>query len=135
MSVESVKIQPCIWYGFFKFHFSRDLFLLDFLQKNWFGLDWKIKKQSCTAESLQSPVLEVPTHHKYTNINGLRSTWNLVLNRGRAQPAGDTAQAPGNTTFVCPRHKEQQCLNVTKVSGLCLCQHWRQTLLQNKRKV
>lgn len=66
MSVESVKIQPCIWYGFFLFHFSSDLFLLDFLQKNCFGWDWKIKKQSCTTESLQSPILEVPTHPKYT---------------------------------------------------------------------
>lgn len=51
---------------FFLFHFSSDLFLLDFLQKNCFGWDWKIKKQSCTTESLQSPILEVPTHPKYT---------------------------------------------------------------------
>lgn len=38
LSVEYLELKTCIWYGFFKFHFSSDFFLLDFL-KNWSVLD------------------------------------------------------------------------------------------------
>ena len=46
MSVESVKIQPCIWYGFFFFIFLVIYFYWIFYKR--IGLDWigKLKSNS-----------------------------------------------------------------------------------------
>lgn len=121
MSVESVEIQPCILYGFFYFIFLVIYFYWIFYKR--IGLDWigKLKSNPVPQKVCKALFQKFPHITNTLKINGLRSTWNLVLNGGRAQPAGNTVRAPGNTTFLCPRHKEQPCLNVTEVSGLCFC--------------
>ena len=120
----------------FEFHFSSDFFLLDVYKR--IGLDWIGKLKTIQHHrKLAKPWVRRPPHiTNIQKINQLRITWSLVFSMGIAQPAGNTTiQAPRDTAVLDPWHKNQPCLNVTKISRLCFCQHWRQTPLQSERKI